>query len=154
MKSPILREVQGRKEIFILGDKNQPKEKIMDARKIIVTLAAAGFFLCMSLLSVPMQGQNVKNVDKTNPVAWTLAKVIGPSPAFAEQAGKAQEVCPITGKKIDKSVYLDYKGKRVYFCCPGCKATFLKDPDKYIKTMEAEGVKLDTTPGETNEPAH
>ncbi|MCK4998304.1 MAG: YHS domain-containing protein, partial [Anaerohalosphaera sp.] len=24
------------------------------------------------------------------------------------------------------------KGKKVYFCCPGCDAEFKKDPEKYI----------------------
>jgi len=25
-----------------------------------------------------------------------------------------------------------YKGKEYFFCAPGCKAAFEKDPDKYI----------------------
>jgi YHS domain-containing protein len=27
-----------------------------------------------------------------------------------------QTDCPITGKKVDKSIHVDYEGKRVYFC--------------------------------------
>ena len=26
----------------------------------------------------------------------------------------------------------EYKGKTYYFCCPGCKEPFDKDPEKYI----------------------
>ena len=28
----------------------------------------------------------------------------------------------------------DYKGKEYYFCAPGCKAAFDKDPDKYARS--------------------
>lgn len=58
----------------------------------------------------------------------------------AEGALKPQTTCPVMGGKIDKNVYLDYEGQRVYFCCPACKETFLKDPEKYFKKFEEEGV--------------
>jgi YHS domain-containing protein len=45
-------------------------------------------------------------------------------------------VCPVMGNEIPdvtkaagKSVY---KGKTYYFCCPGCKPEFDKNPEKYI----------------------
>jgi YHS domain-containing protein len=65
---------------------------------------------------------------------------------FAKQEGQPQKVCPVMGGKIDKSAYADYEGKRVYFCCPGCKATFLEDPDKYINDMESKGIVLEKVP--------
>ena len=58
----------------------------------------------------------------------------------------AQTVCPVMGGKINKDVYVDYRGKRVYFCCPGCEKKFLEDPEKYIQQMEAEGVVLEESP--------
>jgi YHS domain-containing protein len=61
-------------------------------------------------------------------------------------AVKAQTTCPVTGNPIDKKYYADHNGKRVYFCCPACIATFNKDPDKYIKQLEDEGVTLETAP--------
>jgi len=30
--------------------------------------------------------------------------------------GKPQTVCPVRGEKIDKNVYTDYQGQRVYLC--------------------------------------
>jgi YHS domain-containing protein len=49
-------------------------------------------------------------------------------------------VCPVMGTKIPdvtkaagKSVY---KGKTYYFCCPGCKPLFDKDPEKYVGTAK------------------
>jgi Cu(I)/Ag(I) efflux system membrane fusion protein len=56
---------------------------------------------------------------------------------------KPQTLCPVMGNPINKEVYTDYHGKRVYFCCAGCDSTFLEDPEKYLKQMEADGVKLE-----------
>lgn len=53
---------------------------------------------------------------------------------------KPQEKCPIKGGELDKKVYTDYKGQRIYYCCPGCDKTFLKNPEKYLKQMEADGI--------------
>jgi YHS domain-containing protein len=33
----------------------------------------------------------------------------------------------------------EYKGKTYYFCAPGCKADFEKDPEKYLKASEGGG---------------
>jgi len=50
-----------------------------------------------------------------------------------------QKTCPVMGGAIDKSVFVDYKGKRVYFCCSGCPATFQADPEKYLKILADRG---------------
>jgi len=57
---------------------------------------------------------------------------------------KPQANCPVMGHKIDKSSYLDYEGQRVYFCCDGCKEKFLKEPEKYFKKFQDEGVLLES----------
>jgi len=46
-----------------------------------------------------------------------------------------QKLCPIMGGKIDKKEYTIYKGKKVYFCCPGCEPEFLKNPEKYMDKL-------------------
>jgi YHS domain-containing protein len=33
----------------------------------------------------------------------------------------------------------EYKGKTYYFCSPGCKADFQKDPEKYLKNQAGGG---------------
>ena len=57
-----------------------------------------------------------------------------------------QTVCPVMGGEINKEVYADYNGKRVYFCCQGCLSTFKKNPEKYMKKLEDGGVTLENTP--------
>ncbi len=50
-----------------------------------------------------------------------------------------QKTCPVMGNQIDKSIFVDYKGKRVYFCCSGCPETFKQDPEKYLKILADRG---------------
>ncbi len=50
-------------------------------------------------------------------------------------AAKQQIACPVQGGKINKELYADYKGQRVYFCCAACIPIFNKDPQAYLKKM-------------------
>jgi len=61
----------------------------------------------------------------------------------AAAPSKPQAACPVTGKPVDKAVYLDYQGQRVYFCCPRCPEAFLKDPEKYFAEFEKQGIELE-----------
>ena len=61
-------------------------------------------------------------------------------------AGKAQTLCPVMKEPIDKNVYVDVEGKRIYCCCPGCIAKVKKAPQKYIQQMEADGIVLENAP--------
>lgn len=58
--------------------------------------------------------------------------------ALAPQA-KAQITCPVMGGKINKKMYADVKGYRVYVCCAGCTTAVKADPDKYIKKIKDNG---------------
>jgi YHS domain-containing protein len=81
-------------------------------------------------------------------VALFVLFFLGQVAVAAEQKteGKPQTQCPVMGGKIDKNLYADYQGKRVYFCCEMCKGEFAKDPEKYIKKLEDEGVELEKVP--------
>lgn len=42
---------------------------------------------------------------------------------------------PVCGMNVDPQSAVgksDYKGQTYYFCCPGCKSSFDKDPEKYL----------------------
>ena len=67
----------------------------------------------------------------------------GPQKAEAQQAKIApQTTCPVMGSKINKDLYVDHDGKRVYVCCKSCVAAVKKDSEKYIKKLEADGVTV------------
>jgi len=61
--------------------------------------------------------------------------------------GRAQTHCPIMGGEINKDVYVDHDGYRIYFCCAGCEGAFLEDPGKHLKAMRAEGVEPERIEG-------
>jgi len=67
--------------------------------------------------------------------------------AMLEGAGitldKVQTTCPVMGGPIDKKLFVDHNGKRIYVCCAGCIEPLKKDAETYIKKLEAEGVVLD-----------
>ncbi len=56
-------------------------------------------------------------------------------PAARESGAIEQTHCPVMGGPIDKDVFIIYQGKKVYFCCPGCEASFLKEPEKYLDKL-------------------
>lgn len=62
----------------------------------------------------------------------------GKSENTPEAAAPAQKLCPVTGDPIDPKIYIDYQGRRVYFCCEMCPATFKKDPEKYLKKLDEQ----------------
>ncbi|WP_372807704.1 hypothetical protein [Pontiella sp.] len=60
---------------------------------------------------------------------------------------KEQTHCPVMQRSaVDKALWVDVKGKRIYVCCPGCIEKIEANPDKYINRLEAEGVTPDSTP--------
>lgn len=100
---------------------------------------AVGFAMVLSVWA-RCDSRAEDNCADTNAVKGT------PAPAVPAKAVKRQTVCPVMGGDIDKAVYVDHDGKRIYMCCKGCIAAVKKDPVKYIKALEASGVVLDTVP--------
>ncbi len=56
---------------------------------------------------------------------------------------KPQTTCPIMGGAIDKELYVDYKGKRIYVCCSGCIDAVKKDPEGAIKKLASMGESVE-----------
>jgi YHS domain-containing protein len=46
-----------------------------------------------------------------------------------------QTTCPVMGGAINESIFTEYQGKKVYFCCAGCKEKFEKEPEKYMAKL-------------------
>ncbi|MFC1552406.1 YHS domain-containing protein [Candidatus Latescibacterota bacterium] len=59
--------------------------------------------------------------------------------------GSEQTACPVMGGKVNKDVFADHDGKRVYFCCNPCLEKFNADPAKYVAALEESGVILEKT---------
>jgi len=53
------------------------------------------------------------------------------------------KVCPVKGEEIDVAApTVEYNGKVIGFCCPGCDTKFQKDPEKYLKNLNENGSKF------------
>jgi YHS domain-containing protein len=48
------------------------------------------------------------------------------------------------GGEINKKLFVDVNGKRIYVCCKGCYAPIKKDPEKYIKILKEKGENVET----------
>ena len=50
-----------------------------------------------------------------------------------------QTTCPVSGEKLDnKSVFIDYEGRRIAFCCDKCVSKFKANPTKYLSRMDED----------------
>ena len=57
-----------------------------------------------------------------------------------------QATCPVMGGAIDRKLYVDHEGQRIYVCCAGCIDAVKKDPAAHVKAMQAKGVALEASP--------
>jgi YHS domain-containing protein len=59
-----------------------------------------------------------------------------PAPAAEAAQTGMQTTCPVMeGNPINKAIFVEYKGQKVYFCCKGCPEQFLTNPEKYISKL-------------------
>jgi len=94
--------------------------------KLIITALCASF-----LFLGPVSAGAADKPAAEKAEASKAAKVFS-----APQKEGTKAICPVMGSEfaIEKdTLHSEYKGKHVYFCCPGCKAKFDKDPAKYLK---------------------
>jgi YHS domain-containing protein len=99
-------------------------------KNVLSVMLIAGCFLAVYAGSASASSANSADTIKKAGIA---AKALIP-----------QKTCPVMGGAIDKSIYADYKGKRVYFCCSGCPAMFKKEPEKYLKILADRGESVET----------
>lgn len=98
------------------------------------------------LIGAVVSGALCAGVAFANPVQSPDS---GKAPVTAKTAMPAQQLkpqttCPVTGEDINKSIFVDYKGKRIYLCCNSCIDPVKKDPEKYIKKLESQGQSVES----------
>ena len=71
---------------------------------------------------------------KTLVQAATLAAITVAVAVAAEKADKPKDCgkCPLSGGPAKESISVDYKGKKVYFCCNGCPGNFDKKNPEHV----------------------
>ena len=43
------------------------------------------------------------------------------------EAIKANTTCPVSGEPVSKDKFVEFEGRKVYFCCDGCVEKYKKD---------------------------
>jgi YHS domain-containing protein len=83
------------------------------------------------------------------------ALMLAPMAFAAPDKGKKETTpktikCPVmSGNTVNiadatkNKMYTDYKGRRYFFCCGGCPATFKANPEKYAKSPSIPTPKPD-----------
>jgi len=65
-----------------------------------------------------------------------------------------QTTCPVSGERLEnKSVYTDFEGHRIAFCCEKCRGTFNEDTQKFLSEMDAPD-KMEKDQEEHNHSGH
>ncbi|MHC4783365.1 MAG: efflux RND transporter periplasmic adaptor subunit, partial [Planctomycetota bacterium] len=90
-----------------------------------------------------MEGERVVTngnfkIDSEMQIRAKPSMMTSPTEALQEQVKVMpgeQTHCPVMGGPINKDVFVEYKGKKVYFCCGGCDDAFLKEPEKYLPKL-------------------
>lgn len=71
-----------------------------------------------------------------------------PPAASKTSSSRPAQMCPIMpDQEIDPDIFVDYKGTRVYFCCPRCRNKFKRDPETYFKLIN---LASETVPASAN----
>lgn len=58
-----------------------------------------------------------------------------PQPAVPQPVTAVDPVCGMSVPVAGSSLHLDHNGATVYFCSPGCRAAFRKDPERYAVSI-------------------
>jgi Cu(I)/Ag(I) efflux system membrane fusion protein len=123
------------------------KEGAYEGREVVLGPRAGDYFLVMEGLQ---EGERVVvngafKIDSSLQIQGKPSMMTpGPvTPDAGRQASRMhpQTHCPVMGGEINKAMFVDYQGLRIYFCCPGCEEPFLKDAATYLEKMRAEGVE-------------
>ncbi|MEW6757421.1 MAG: YHS domain-containing protein [Acidobacteriota bacterium] len=125
-----------------------------------VSLALTGFALAADpaggnpQVACPVSG---RAVDKAQHLDWQGQRIYfccgacpgkftaDPEAYFSKFAAdgvvleNVQGVCPVSGEALEeRGSFVDFKGRRVFFCCDKCIKEFEKDPAKYLARLPGE----------------
>lgn len=92
-------------------------------------------FMLLSVCVLLIGFMALQGCDTPEPKRETVSFVpmVEPTAELARPA--EQTTCPVMGGRIDRNIYTQYKGQRVYFCCAGCEERFLSSPETYVSKL-------------------
>jgi YHS domain-containing protein len=107
--------------------------------KIVTMIIVTGFFLVglVILNGCKKEEPTAKETSaaQTQDIKGHGLESMTDEPIEAVASAIEQTTCPVMGSPINKDLFIEYKGKKVYFCCPGCEEKFKAEPEKYIAKL-------------------
>ena len=103
------------------------------------SISAADTTQALKQKNAETQGVEITTQQKTSTPAVQVQASTAPD---TTQKLVPQKTCPVMGGPVNKKIYIDYNGKRMYACCPGCLGEMKSTPEKYIKIIEKRGEKV------------
>ena len=107
-----------------------------------------GALLTAPTLILAEEGQEYANHGHAmEATAGNVAAPAADTKATAEAVEVGNKICPVSGEKVPEpgakgdmgeAVKYEYNGKIYNLCCKMCIKDFKKDPEKYIKKVDAE----------------
>src|SRR5438067_13742467 len=53
--------------------------------------------------------------------------------------GEQNKMCPVMpDQPTREDRFIDYQGRRVYFCCDKCMARFAREPEKFLSNLDGK----------------
>ena len=93
--------------------------------------------------SAPSSTSTLTPMSANNPVPSPNS---APTGEIKGEPGKPQTVDILSGKPVVRSVYGDYDGERLYFCCNESKKMFEAKRTEYLRKIREKGIILEKTP--------
>jgi YHS domain-containing protein len=116
-------------------------ETSMKRLKYIGILSLLGLLLIAGLSFT--NRRETKNASTPTPFTANPSLAANRTAEIKGESGKPQTIDIFSGKPVNRSVFTDYDGERIYFCCDVERQEFLKDPAFFLKKIRERGIILD-----------
>lgn len=83
-------------------------------------------YFCCKMCIKKFEKQPTKYSEKAAQQKAALAKM-----------PRVQVNCPLSGRPIDKEIFVEVAGEKVYTCCNNCKSRYAANPGKYAAKLAA-----------------
>lgn len=107
-------------------------------KKLISISLMAGMLLAAL---VALNGCDKSEPETTTPASDTMNQEMSKMETDVDDmemqvaSATEQTTCPVMGAPIDKNIFVEYEGKKVYFCCKSCETKFNENPEMYVSKL-------------------
>ena len=102
----------------------------IERKTLVSTIVVAGLIVMIISLNGCKKSEPSTTQSSNQQMAQTGTPTTPDNTTTVEQT-----ICPVMGEPINKDIYVEFLGKKVYFCCEDCQEKFMEDPEKYLDKL-------------------